>query len=92
MSLCLSTELCLLWMMSAPWVALPPPPLSQTSLYSSVKWAEAGPYTVAPLPAAFQPYPNSPRCRDSPLTSCGNPGLEGPRAGQEEAPEALPFP
>lgn len=65
MSLCLSTELCLLWRMLAPRVAFPPPQLSQTSLYSSVKWAQAGLYTVDPLPTAFQPLPNSPRCGDS---------------------------
>lgn len=54
MSLCLSTELCLLCRLLAPRVASPPPQLSQTSLYSSVKWAQAGLYTADPLPTAFQ--------------------------------------
>lgn len=43
MRLCLSTELCLLWKMLAPGVALPPlPSPASAKPDSSVKWAEAG--------------------------------------------------
>lgn len=71
--------------------------LSQTSLYSSVKWAEERgssdlvshlwpPFFQADaLPTAFQSCLNA-LGAGSPLTSCGNPDLKGPRAGQEGPP------